>query len=58
MPVTHTEVVASAPRHDGWVAPKFEEVATEFDGNFLERAEIGENARRGAAHASILRLAG
>ena len=41
MAATDTKVVATAPQQDGWVAPGFEEVAAEFDRNFLERGEIG-----------------
>ena len=41
MAVTDTKVVASAPQQGGWVAEGFEEVAAEFDRNFLERGEIG-----------------
>ena len=41
MAVTHTNVVARAPQQHGWVTPGFEDVAAEFDRNFLERGEIG-----------------
>src|SRR5437660_3220569 len=41
MAVTHTNLVASTPQQDGSVAPGFEDVAAEFDRNFLERGEIG-----------------
>jgi len=41
MALMHTNVAASAPQQDGWVAPGFEDVHAEFDRNFLERGEIG-----------------
>ena len=41
MAATDTNVVASAPQQGGSVASGFEEVAAEFDRNFLERGEIG-----------------